>query len=147
MKKCLSDNCKNNVFSHKYCKNHQSQRKDEKFLSKGNNKKVTRVPIKKVSRKRLSQLAEYSKLRKAFLDLPENKMCKVFPNLKSDQVHHAWGRENERLNDVRYWVAVSDAGHKYLGDHPEEAFEKGWCLYRNQKPKSLNGISKSLNEN
>jgi len=88
--------------------------------------------IRPVSAKRQRENKEYKIKRDIFLARPENKKCRVFPHLDANQVHHMWARENERLLDERYWLPVSQEGHNHIGDFPEEAYERGWSLYRNQ---------------
>lgn len=108
-------------------------------------------PIKKVSDKRKRESHLYSKKRKTFLDKPENKFCPVamalfegkieskgyinsddvFKNqgyIPTDQVHHKAGRRGKFLNYVPYWLAVSDAGHKWIHAHPEKAYELGFLI-------------------
>ncbi len=91
-------------------------------------------PIRKVSKKRASQLRDYSKLRKEFLS--KHKWCQVWlaeHNLEEKdvresedgrgwatpppmralkevpfaiEVHHRAGRFGSRLNDPGFWLAV-----------------------------------------
>lgn len=49
MKQCLSEGCKANVFSNKYCLRHQFERTDPKYLKSKEPKPKT--PIKKISAK------------------------------------------------------------------------------------------------
>lgn len=79
--------------------------------------------IKPVSDKRAIENKAYSTLRKVFL---EGKMCAVFPHLKATDVHHKRYRNGKRLNDVRFWLAVSREGHNYIDANPIEAKEKEW---------------------
>lgn len=95
------------------------------------NKPVKRKPIAPVSEKRLEQLAEYRKLRKEFLSRYENKFCPVMKHIfgrdvHTTEIHHVNGRENERLNDVEFWLAVSREGHRWIHEHPKESRELGW---------------------
>jgi hypothetical protein len=82
--------------------------------------------LKPISDKRKKQKAAYMVLRESFLKA--HPYCAVFPHLKSNQIHHTNHREGERLNDTRFWLAVSDEGHKYIHAHPSESYEKGWLI-------------------
>lgn len=83
--------------------------------------------IAPVSEKRLSELAEYRKLKKEFMSRPENKICLV-SGLPATEIHHMNGRENERLNDTTYWLAVNRVGHNWIHSNTIEAREKGWLI-------------------
>lgn len=107
----------------------ETQYKRMKEESKGKKKK----PIALVSQKRLSQLAEYRELRKEFLRKPENHYCPVMKHftgahVRVTDIHHMNGRENNRLNDTKYWLAVSRQGHTWIHEHPEDARELGWLI-------------------
>lgn len=86
--------------------------------------------IPKRSAKRAAQEREYLKLREKFLN--EEHICPVTGELATE-VHHKKGRIGKLLTDVRYFLGVSRTGHEYIETHPEEAYEKGWSLKRNQK--------------
>lgn len=93
---------------------------------------VVKAPKKRnyiapVSEKRLSELAEYRKLKKEFMSRPENKICPI-SGLPATEIHHTNGRENQRLNDTKFFLAVSRDGHNYIHSHPAEAREKGWLI-------------------
>ena len=82
--------------------------------------------LKKVADKRARQLRVYSGLKTAFL--LEHQNCAVYPERRALFIHHKKHRENERLNDFAFWLAVSQEGHDYIHAHPEEAYEKGWLI-------------------
>jgi Fe-S-cluster-containing dehydrogenase component len=89
--------------------------------------------IAPVSEKRLKQLAEYRVLRKEFLSREENQICPVMWFLKGQvhkttEIHHTNGRENDLLNDVEFWLAVSRDGHTWIHLNPKKSREKGWLL-------------------
>lgn len=90
-------------------------------------KKEKKKFISPVSEKRLNQLKVYRTLRKEFLSRPENSRCPV-TNLPATEIHHINGRENDRLNDFEFWIAVSRQGHIWIHANPREAREKGWLL-------------------
>ena len=83
--------------------------------------------IKPVSDKRAKQKATYLLARKVFLMEEENKYCPVNGSLATE-IHHTNGRENERLLDREYWLAVSREGHQWIHANPIEAREKGWLI-------------------
>lgn len=84
---------------------------------------------KPVSEKRSSQLKDYSALRKEFLI--KNPFC-IFKftgcMMAATEVHHTNGRENDRLNDQKYWKGVCrnchQHGHNTLS--AEEAIKAGF---------------------
>lgn len=87
---------------------------------------LRRTKLRPVSRKRSAQLREYAKRRKAFL--AAHPFCAVFVGLRATEIHHMNHREGDRLNDERYWLAVSEAGHRAIHAFPKEARAKGWLL-------------------
>lgn len=88
---------------------------------------LKRTKVKKVSKKRQQQNKEYNQARLLFLSLPENKTCPVTGS-SATEIHHMNGRENERLLDQKYWLAVSRVGHRWIHDNPLESREKGWFI-------------------
>ena len=76
----------------------------------------------KVSDKTKRLNKTYLVLRETFLN---GKRCPV-TNERATEIHHTNGREYERLNDVKNWLAVSRKGHRWIHDNPKEAREKGW---------------------
>lgn len=95
-----------------------------KALQKG--LKSKRKAIKPVSDKRKKQNAEYSMLRKAFLE--EHPLCQVCLSEEANQIHHMNHREGKRLNDQNYWLAVGPDCHRQIHDQPAWAKEKGYLL-------------------
>lgn len=87
---------------------------------------LRRTRIRAISSKRAAQLREYAKRRKAFLEA--HPYCAVFVGLRATEVHHINHREGDRLNDERFWLAVSAAGHRAIHAFPAEARAKGWLL-------------------
>lgn len=88
--------------------------------------KSKRRAIKPVSDKRKKQNAEYSVLRKQFLQ--EHPICQVCLSEESNQIHHMNHREGRRLNDQNYWLAVGPDCHRQIHDRPAWAKEKGYLL-------------------
>jgi hypothetical protein len=91
-------------------------------------KKAPVTNIKRVSDKRAKEEREYLKLNKRFLK--DNPNCAVFPALKSNQIHHKKGRIGNLLTDVRYFLAVSDQGHKEIEMNPIWAIKNGFSVLR-----------------
>ena len=109
------------------CATHNAEdRKTEKFASK---QKVIRQ-VQKVTLKRSQQNQEYLKLRAEYLAL--YPVCEVPEcNLKATEIHHQRGRENERLLDTNYFMAVCHAHHVEYTKNSKEAIEKGISVHRN----------------
>ena len=103
------------------CRKAEMDDKDQKRELK---RKSTIAPV---SQKRLKQLAEYRKAKKEFMSRPENQTCPV-TRVPSTEIHHTNGRENDRLNDTDFWIAVSRDGHNWIHAHPIEARKKGWLI-------------------
>jgi hypothetical protein len=86
---------------------------------------------KKIRRRRPEREKEerkYSVKAKVFLML--NPRCGVFPELRSNQVHHKKGRSGKMLLEEKYFMAVSQAGHDWIRDNAAEALEKGYVIKR-----------------
>lgn len=92
-----------------------------------------RTAVKKISEKRSKLNPQYSKIRKDFLDQPENKFCKI----KGSQCTHIantiehrkgrrgyaddWARENgiPLLIDIRFFLASCSNCNQELERNPE----------------------------
>ena len=83
-----------------------------------------RKPIRKVSAERSKRLREYAKRRVFFLAQFTN--CAVFPELRSNEIHHTRGRVGRLLNMEDYWLPVSRKGHDWINAHPAEARKRTW---------------------
>lgn len=118
-KNCAVEGCKWPVWGKGYCKSHQRLRID---------KKPKRPKYR--TEKRAAQEAEYSRERKPWLELPENMWCAVYPWLRSTQVHHKAGRDGEMLLVKKYWLSVSDEGHRKIEMNPDWARDNGFTLSR-----------------
>jgi len=124
-KECLKAGCTYHRFGGGYCKMHQWCRDDKKPSQlKRTALKTPTKPIKKVSIKRTKQNAAYLKKRTAFLD---GKLCPITGN-KATEIHHTNGRENERLLDEEFWLAVTRAGHQYIHANPQWARDNGYLI-------------------
>lgn len=88
-------------------------------------------PIKKFSDARSKRNALYIEANRIFLMEEKNKFCIVMAQVYNKtalttEIHHTNGRENERLLDRTYWLAVSRQGHQYIHSNPKIAYEQGW---------------------
>lgn len=108
-KQCQYDGCKNNVFSHNFCRNHQMYRTDEKWLKSLQKQPKTQSKIKPVSEKQSKKLQDYekSKREKKSELKAENKWFCIFCGIgfKDDDsidCHHLFGRDGDLLVDKRY---------------------------------------------
>ena len=94
--------------------------------------KKTKSPskrIKSMSTKKLSELAEYRKVRDAYLKA--NKICEHPDcNNLSEDLHHAKGRVGALLTDVRYFKALCRKCHRWVEENPTEAKSMGLSLSR-----------------
>lgn len=134
-KPCKAEGCRWGRLAGGYCLYHQDHRTDAAYLRKQaaiKEKKLSFQPVKipRRSKKRLAEEAQYSKDRREFLDRPENMFCAVFPWKRATQVHHKMGRIGPLLLDQRYWLAVSDEGHKKIEANPAWARENNFSLDR-----------------
>lgn len=86
-------------------------------------------PISRVSKKRVKENSEYTKVRAAYLKV--FPVCEVYNcNNKSNQIHHMAGREGERLTDINHFLAVCDSCHKYIELNPLWSKEHGYSESR-----------------
>lgn len=89
--------------------------------------------IRKFSKKTLSNLKEYRKVRDEFL---KGKKCE-FPGCESTEVtlHHGAGRLGAYLTDKRFFHALCIHHHQHVETHPEEARQLGLSYSRlNKEP-------------
>jgi hypothetical protein len=90
-------------------------------------------PIKKFSDVRAKRNVLYIEANRIFLLEEKNQFCIVMAELfnrtvRATEVHHTNGRENERLLDRTYWMAVSREGHQWIHNNPKKARELGWLI-------------------
>jgi hypothetical protein len=82
-----------------------------------------------VTAKRAQQNQEYLKLRAEYLTL--YPVCEVEDcHLKATEIHHQRGRENDKLLDTNYFMAVCHKHHGEITEHSNEAKEKGYSVNR-----------------
>jgi len=95
---------------------------------------MKRTPIRRVSKKRMRDMREYSKLRKEFLEKHVN--CQAWPVIRchlkmhglppppSTEVHHKAKRGKNYLN-TDTWLAVCRASHEWIENHKNVARQLG----------------------
>jgi hypothetical protein len=83
--------------------------------------------IGNLSKKRIQQNKDYSKIRIEFLKL--NPICAVTGN-QATEIHHKKGRTGGLLTDVRYFLPVCREAHIYIENNPKWAKEMGYSLNR-----------------
>lgn len=132
---CLSKSCPRFAFSHGYCERCQDQRTDQDHLRKKaarEGKVGKRVPIRKVSKKRATQLAQYSKRMPQWK--LEHPVCE-YPNCESPTVdlHHAYARDNDHLNDEKFWIALCRHHHELMKTAGDESLTLGLIYLRSAK--------------
>ena len=108
------------------CATHNAEdRKNERLAKKT---QVVRQ-VQKVTAKRATQTQEYYKLRAEYLAL--YPVCEVEDcNLKAVDIHHQRGKENERLLDTNYFMAVCRKHHIEITEHSKKAIEDGNSVSR-----------------
>jgi hypothetical protein len=87
--------------------------------------------IKQFSTKRAKRNTAYLLAKEIFMKESGNQHCIVMSTMfnktvPATEIHHRNGRENERLTDREYWLAVSREGHQWIHSNPELAYEAGW---------------------
>ena len=92
---------------------------------------MKRTRIKTISKSLSKDRAAYRKAIPAFLKA--HPICPVMKawmgeNYRTTQIHHAKGRAGELLNDQRYWVAVSSAGHALVEKYGKQARAIGFTV-------------------
>lgn len=129
-KVCNYKDCPRGVFGGGYCKYHQWMRKAPAPL-----RRQTTV-IKKISKGLRKKVAEYSALRKDFLEQFPFCMAKIWVSLQSvgcthlaTDIHHRKGR-GKYLLDVETWLPVCRNCHRWIEEHPKEAKQAGFSKSR-----------------
>lgn len=106
----------------KYCKKCWYQKNPVKKL-------FTTTPIKKISKKRQKENAEYEKVKAEYFK--EHPVCE-FPGCLSQEItlHHKKGRIGSFLTDKRYFCSLCWEHHYWIETHPNQARELGLYLKR-----------------
>ena len=112
LKKCSVKNCNFNVFGKGFCKNHQYFRNDI----------VKSIPKK--SKKRAKQETKYSKDLKKERDL----YCIFCGRLNNETIerHHLTGREDNLLNNPKYYKDIHHKCHDEYHTLPYSKFMTLW---------------------
>jgi hypothetical protein len=90
-------------------------------------KQKTKV-INPISKKRKEENKIYLKERLVFLSL--NKICPIFKDKKTTDIHHKKGRTGDLFLDKKYWIALSSEGHFLVENNPKWARENGYTVNR-----------------
>ena len=91
------------------------------------------VRIKCVSDTKKQQDVIYLRLRKEFLNKPENQFCKAHLegcSLMATDIHHIKGRLGDLLCDVNYFLPVCRNCHSIIENSPLLAKELGFSQNR-----------------
>lgn len=101
----------------------------ERKAAKQANKTKVVTQVQKITPKRAAENVQYLKLRREYLAL--YPVCEVPEcNLKAVEIHHQRGRENDRLLDTNFFMAVCHAHHAEFTEHSREAIDKGFSKSR-----------------
>lgn len=99
--------------------------------SKTPEKGVIRKPIKKVSKKMVTELQKYKFKRTEFLETYPICQAKLQGCTKgSTQIHHKKGRIGDLLTDTTHFLAVCHSCHHWIELHPLESKELNLSLER-----------------
>lgn len=108
------------------CASHNAE--DRKQARQANKTKVV-TQVQKITPKRAAENVQYLKLRREYLGL--YSVCEVPEcNLKAVEIHHQRGRENDRLLDTNFFMAVCHAHHAEFTEHSRDAIDKGFSKSR-----------------
>ena len=131
-KTCLTDNCNNPIFSHKFCKYCQHNRKDDKWLTTLEKRKsvttglksTKNTKIKSVSNKKLEELKQYRILRDEYMS--NHTICEVKDcNRLAEDLHHSKNRAYY-LCDVSVFKAVCRLCHTRIHSEDKWARDNGY---------------------
>ena len=121
-----------NFEGEKFCQQCWHEKKPVKFLKQSK-------AIKPVSDKKKVQDVLYSKLRKQYLELPENSTCRgKLPGVcqggfqQDLTIHHTRGRGKYYL-DQKTWVPLCIKCHEFVELNPEKARDLGLSFSRLEK--------------
>lgn len=93
-------------------------------------------PIKKAVSKTLRAVRKlYSRVRKEYFSLDENKLCRARVSevclIHATDIHHMAGRVGELLTNTNYFMPVCRMCHRYIHDHSAWAEENGFIVHVN----------------
>lgn len=89
---------------------------------------MKRTRLKSVSNKRQKQYEKYSKIRLNFL--AEHQICEICNSACSQDIHHKRGRNNERLLDANFFMAICRRCHIKIHLNPKWAYDNQYMLTR-----------------
>jgi len=107
------------------------------FSGKGKGKKTKAVGLRHASKKRSSELREYSRRRKIFL--AHNPKCYVCTN-RATEIHHTLGRVHSMLNKEEHWIQLCS------GCHHKAHMDRRWACSNGLLPKPPWLIAEELRE-
>ena len=105
----------------------------QQYNAKNSKPKTQSTPIKKFSDKRAKRNAAYLLARDIFLMESRNHFCPVMAKvygktIRTNEIHHIFGREHEKLIDRDFWLPVSREGHIWIHANPKIARENKWLI-------------------
>jgi len=98
---------------------------------------MRKTPLRRVSKKRSKELAEYRKLKKQYLaEHPYCEVCEAegWPRRRATDIHHVHGRSGGAYLNPDTWLAVSRLAHDRIHwgeiENGELLFGPSWarCL-------------------
>lgn len=89
---------------------------------------MRKTRIRRFSKKRAKQNAEYLKLRNKYLE--DHTICEVCNERAATQIHHRAGRLNSLLCNVEFFLGTCFECHAFIHDHPAAAKTSGWSIER-----------------
>lgn len=117
----------------KFCKSCWAIHQDNKAVTVTKSFEVTPKRIKPKSKRKSSEDAVYSQLRKVYLQ--KNPTCSAKLDncsIQTTDVHHKKGR-GEFYLDVSTWLPCCRSCHDWIELHPKEAKEMGFSESRLEK--------------
>lgn len=88
---------------------------------------MKKTPLAKLSPYRRKQVNKYLRLRRKYLEATTCKVCNQVP---ATQIHHKKGRDNDRLLDAFYFLAVCQTCHTRIHNNPAWARDNGYLIDR-----------------
>lgn len=85
---------------------------------------LRRTPIRRISKKKARQLAEYARKRAEFM--AKRPTCEKCHTRASTECHHKAGRTGSNYLDVSTWAALCGRCHRDIHNRPGQARAAGW---------------------
>jgi len=124
-KYCQKENCKKVKFEYQNKKISESTFGKQRGITITNDSKKKK-PIRKMSKKLSKQTTVYNKVRKIYLE--QNPFCECGCGSLATEIHHKNGRENERLVNVDFFMAVARFCHTEIHLNPKNSRELGYLI-------------------